>query len=111
MKVYNMIVFDFATGEVVYEESYDYTGPVVQLMGGGGGKGGGGGSTDYVITETPTKQSTKSVSAGATAAAASQRERASRNRGVAASILTQRRQGTSGSAGLTSQNSGSSTLG
>jgi len=108
MKVYNMIVFDFATGEIIYEESYDYTGPVIQLMGGGGK---GGRSTDYVITETPTKQSTKSVSAGATAAAAAQRERASKNRGVAASILTQRRQGTSGSTGLTSQNSGSSTLG
>jgi len=110
MKVYDMIVFDFATGEVIYEESCDYTGPVTQLK--GGGKGGGGStSTSYVVTETPTKQSTKSVSAGATAAAATQRERASRNRGVAASILTQRRQGTSGSAGLTSQNSGSSTLG
>jgi len=109
MKVYDMIVFDFATGKVIYEKSYDYTGPIIQLK---GGKGGSSGSTSEVIyTETPTKQSTKSVSAGATAAAAAQREQASRNRGVAASILTQRRQGTSGSAGLTSQNSGSSTLG
>jgi len=111
MKVYDMIVFDFATGEVIYEESCDYTGPVTQLKGGGKGGGGSTSTTSYVVTETPTKQSTKSVSAGATAAAATQRERASRNRGVAASILTQRRQGTSGSAGLTSQNSGSSTLG
>jgi len=108
MKVYDMIVFDFATGEVIYEKSYDYTGPIIQLK---GGKGSSGSTSEVIYTETPTKQSTKSVSAGATAAAAAQREQASRNRGVAASILTQRRQGTSGSAGLTSQNSGSSTLG
>lgn len=110
MKVYDMIVFDFATGEVIYEKSYDYTGPIIQLKGGKGGSSGGS-TSEIIYTETPTKQSTKSVSAGATAAAAAQREQASRNRGVAASILTQRRQGTSGSAGLTSQNSGSSTLG
>lgn len=95
------------TFEVLEEDSFEYTGPTALCKGGGKG----GGSTSYMVTETPTKQSSKSVSAGATAAAATQREKASRNRGVAASILTQRRQGTSGSAGLTSRNSGSSTLG
>jgi len=108
MKIYNKIVWDMKTLEVLEEDFFEYNGPVV-WCGGGGGKSGG--STDYVYTETPTKQSSKSVSAGATAAAAAQREKASRNRGVAASILTQRRQGTSGNAGLTSQNDGSSTLG
>lgn len=108
MKIYNKIVWDIETLEVLEVDSFEYSGPVA-LCGGGGGKGGG--STEYTYTETPTKQSTKSVSAGATAATAAQREKASRNRGVAASILTQRRQNTSGSAGLTSQNSGSSTLG
>jgi len=107
MKIYNKIVWDFETLEIIEEDSFEYNGPMALC--GGGGKGGGG--STYTYTETPTKQSTKSVSAGATAAAAAQREKASKNRGVAASILTQRRQSTSGSAGLTSQNSGSSTLG
>jgi len=109
MKIYNKIVWDFETLEIIEEDSFEYNGPIA-WCGGGGGKGRSG-STSYTVTETPAKQSSKSVSAGATAAAATQREKASRNRGVAASILTQRRQGTSGSAGLTSQNSGSSTLG
>jgi len=108
MKIYNKIVLDIETFEILEEDSFEYNGPVA-WCGGGGGKGGG--STSYMVSETPTKQSSKSVSAGATAAAAAQREKASRNRGVAASILTQRRQNTSGSAGLTSQNNGSSTLG
>jgi len=111
MKIYNKIVWDFETLEVLEEDSFEYNGPVAWCGGGGGGKGKSSSSTDYVVTETPTKQSSKSVSAGATAAAATQREKASKNRGVAASILTQRRQNTSGNAGLTSQNSGSSTLG
>lgn len=109
MKIYNKIVWDIETLEVLEEDSFEYTGPIA-LCKGGGGKSKSS-SVEYTYTETPTKQSTKSVSAGATAAAATQREKASRNRGVAASILTQRRQNTSGSAGLTSQNSGSSTLG
>ena len=109
MKIYSKIVWNIETLEVLEEDSFEYNGPVAWCD--GGGKSGGGGSTSVVYTETPTKQSTKSVSAGATAAAAAQREKASRSRGVAASILTQRRQGTSGDAGLTSQNSGSSTLG
>lgn len=111
MKIYNKIVFDMDTFEVLEEESFEYTGPITLC--GGGGKGGSSADNTYTYTytETPTKQSTKSVSAGASAAATAQREKASRNRGVAASILTQRRQGTSGSGGLTSQNNGSSTLG
>lgn len=108
MKIYNKIVWDIETLEVLEEDSFEYTGPIALCGGGGKSKSS---SVEYTYTETPTKQSTKSVSAGATAAAATQREKASRNRGVAASILTQRRQNTSGSAGLTSQNSGSSTLG
>ncbi|MCC8066924.1 MAG: hypothetical protein LIO94_07465 [Clostridiales bacterium] len=112
MKIYNKIVLDMNTLETLEEDSFEYTGPMTWCGGGGvGGKGGSPSSVQYSYTETPTKQATKSVSAGATAAAATQREKASRNRGVAASILTQRRQSTSGSAGLTSQNSGSSTLG
>jgi len=112
MKIYNKIVWDLKTLEVLEEDSFEYNGPIAWCGGGGGGKGkSSGSSTSYMVTETPTKQSTKSVSAGATAAAAAQREKASKNRGVAASILTQRRQNTSGNAGLTSQNSGSSTLG
>lgn len=110
MKIYNKIVFDMDTFEVLEEESFEYTGPIALC--GGGGKGGGAANTySYTYTETPTKQSTKAVSSGASAAASAQREKASHNRGVAASILTQRRQGTSGSGGLTSQNNGSSTLG
>lgn len=107
MKIYNKIVWDIETLEVLEEDSFEYTGPIALCKGGKSKSS----SVEYTYTETPTKQSTKSVSAGATAAAATQREKASRNRGVAASILTQRRQNTSGSAGLTSQNSGSSTLG
>lgn len=108
MKIYNKIVWDMSTFEIHEEDSFEYAGPVAHCK--GGGKGGGSTPT-FTYTETPTKQSTKSVSAGAAAATAAQREKASKNRGVAASILTQRRQNTSGSAGLTSQNSGSSTLG
>ncbi len=113
MKIYNKIVLDMNTLETLEEDSFEYTGPMTWCGGGGGvgGKGGSPSSVQYSYTETPTKQATKSVSAGATAAAATQREKASRNRGVAASILTQRRQGTSGSAGLTSPNDRSSTLG
>lgn len=111
MKIYNKIVWDMNALEILKEDSFDYIGPVALCGGGGKSSGGSSTSASYQYTETPQKQSTKSVSAGASAAAASQREKASRNRGVAASILTQRRQNTSGSAGLTSQNSGSSTLG
>lgn len=108
MKVYSKIILNISTGEVIYEEGYDYTGPITQLKGGGKS----GGSVEYSeVYETPQKASTKSVSAGANEAAAKQKETASRNRGVAASILTQRRDTTTGSGGLTSANTGSTTLG
>lgn len=42
------------------------------------------------VPEAPAKQATKSVSAGAQAAADAQRDRARKNRGLAASILTSR---------------------
>ena len=65
---------------------------------------GGGGTPD--VPETPTKQPTKSVSAGAQAAAEAQRDRQKKNRGLAASILTNR-------SGLSQQDNGmgSDTLG
>ncbi len=63
---------------------------------------GGGGAPD--VPETPQKAPTKSVSAGAQAAAEAQRERAKRNRGLAASILTSR-------SALADSGQGSDTLG
>lgn len=110
MKIFDKIILDIETLEVLEENSFNYRGPVAWCGGGGKSKSASA-SQDYIMSETPQKQSSKSVSAGAAAAAAAQREKASKNRGVAASILTQRRQNTSGSAGLTSSNSGSSTLG
>jgi len=79
---------------------------------GGGGKGGG---TEYVyiapdVEETPEKKAVKSVSSGVNAAAAAQQERASRARGVAASILTNRNQST-GSGAMTANSTGNRTLG
>ena len=66
---------------------------------------GGGGSPDVPQVEpTPTKQATKSVSAGAQAAADAQRERSKKNRGLAASILTNR-------SGLSDNGMGNDTLG
>lgn len=47
---------------------------------------GGGGTPD--VPPTPKQQSPKSLSAGAQAAAEAQRDKAKRNRGLAASILT-----------------------
>lgn len=112
MKIFDKIILDIETLEVLEENSFNYRGPVAWCGGGGKSKSASASaSQDYIMSETPQKQSSKSVSAGAAAAAAAQREKASKNRGVAASILTQRRQNTSGSAGLTSSNSGSSTLG
>lgn len=80
---------------------------------GGGGKGGGG--TEYVyiapdVEDTPEKKAVKSVSSGVNAAAAAQQERASRARGVAASILTNRNQST-GSGAMTANSTGNRTLG
>lgn len=80
---------------------------------GGGGKGSG--SREYVyiapdVEDTPEKKAVKSVSAGVNAAAAAQQERASRARGVAASILTNRNQST-GSGAMTANSQGNRTLG
>jgi hypothetical protein len=36
MKIYEKIVFDIATGEVLEEISFDYTGPIAEYKGGGG---------------------------------------------------------------------------
>ena len=35
MKVYNKIVVDISTGETVYEDSFEYSGPVIMCKGGG----------------------------------------------------------------------------
>ena len=64
--------------------------------------GGGGSSPD--IEEIPEKQATKSLSAGANAAVQAQKERARRNLGLAASILTTR-------SGLAGTATGNRTLG
>lgn len=46
MKVYNKIVIDIATAEVVEEDFYEYKGPIA-MCGGSGGGGGGAGEVDY----------------------------------------------------------------
>jgi len=35
MKIYNKIIIDMVTGETIFEESYEYQGPVVECKGGG----------------------------------------------------------------------------
>ena len=67
------------------------------------------GSTPKSPDPLPEKQQTKNLSAGATAAAEAQREKARKNRGLTASILTQRQN--LGAGGLSSNQQGSSTLG
>ena len=57
----------------------------------------------------PEKQQTKALSAGATAAAQAQQERAKRNRGLTASILTQRQN--LGGSTMMSNTQGNQTLG
>ena len=57
----------------------------------------------------PEKQQTKSLSAGATAAAQAQQERARKNRGLTASILTQRQN--LGGGAMMSNQQGNTTLG
>lgn len=52
------------------------------------------------VPEAPQKLATKSVSAGAQAAADAQRDRARKNRGLAASILTSRSGLASGNADM-----------
>lgn len=67
----------------------------------------GGGASMPEVEEVPEKQATKSLSAGATAAAQAQKDRARKNRGLTASIMTNR----TGSGGLTGTASGNTTLG
>lgn len=40
-KIYRKIIIDIETGETVYEDSYEYEGPVARCFGGGGDSGGG----------------------------------------------------------------------
>lgn len=65
------------------------------------------GGSSPSVPEMPEKQATKSLSAGASAAAEAQRERQRKNRGLTASIMTNR----TGAAGLESETTGSTTLG
>jgi len=44
MKVYREVVIDIKTGKVVYEDSFEYTGPVAACLGGGTASGG---TVDY----------------------------------------------------------------
>jgi RimJ/RimL family protein N-acetyltransferase len=60
------------------------------------------------VEPVPEKQATKSLSAGASAAAQAQRERQKKNRGLTASIMTQRNMGVGGLAGT---QTGKTTLG
>jgi len=47
MKIYNKIVLDMETWEVLEEDSFDYDGRVALCKGGGGGGGGSSGKIDY----------------------------------------------------------------
>lgn len=67
----------------------------------------GGSPSAPRVEPIPEKQATKSLSAGASAAAQAQREKQKRNRGLTASIMTQR----TGSGGLAGIMSGKTTLG
>jgi hypothetical protein len=51
MKVYDEIVFDFESLDVVSEKSHEYEGPVAECGGGGGGGKGGGHSQQYYIDQ------------------------------------------------------------
>lgn len=68
----------------------------------------GGGYSAPSVEQKPETQATKSLSAGATAAAQAQRDKQRRNRGLSASIMTNR---TAGSGGLASNETGNTTLG
>lgn len=68
-----------------------------------------GGSAPSAPEPLPEKQQTKSLSAGAAEAAQAQRDRAKRNRGLTASILTQR--DNLGGGMMTSSQQGNTTLG
>ena len=39
MKIYNKIIIDIETGETLYEDSFEYDGPIAECSGGGGGGG------------------------------------------------------------------------
>ncbi len=67
------------------------------------------GGTPKAPDPLPEKQQTKSLSAGAAEAAQAQREKARRNRGLTASILTQR--SNLGGATMESSQQGNTTLG
>lgn len=47
MKIYNRVVIDIKSGEVIEEDSYEYSGPIIALKGGGGGGGSSSGKSDY----------------------------------------------------------------
>jgi hypothetical protein len=64
----------------------------------------GGSPSPPTVEPIPEKQATKSLSAGATAAAQAQRDKQKRNRGLTASIMTQRN-------ALTGMADGKTTLG
>lgn len=68
----------------------------------------GGSPSAPAVEPVPEKQATKSLSAGASAAAQAQRERQKKNRGLTASIMTQR---TAGAGGLAGTQTGKTTLG
>jgi hypothetical protein len=70
----------------------------------------GGTPSTPAVEPVPEKQATKSLSAGATAAAQAQRDRQKKNRGLTASIMTQRNPGT-GAGGLAGTQTGKTTLG
>lgn len=70
----------------------------------------GGSPSTPEVEPVPEKQATKSLSAGANAAAQAQRERQKKNRGLTASIMTQRNPGT-GAGGLAGYQTGKTTLG
>ena len=73
-----------------------------------GGLFGGGGYDAPEVQLPAVKQASKSKSASATAAADAQTEKARKNRGLTASIMTDR---TIGSGGLTANANGNSTFG
>ncbi len=67
--------------------------------------GGGGGYEAPEVEPVPEKQATKSLTAGAAGAYAAQKDRQRKNRGLAASILTQK------AGGMESTAAGKTTLG
>jgi hypothetical protein len=68
----------------------------------------GGSPSTPTVEPIPEKQATKSLSAGATAAAQAQRDKQKKNRGLTASIMTQRN---AAGGGLAGNSTGKTTLG